>query len=423
MPSWKTWIVPFVLLLALALSPHSGQAYAEATIPAAPLAEDAASARELTLNTEAEIQAFWEQAEAFSALQDLTLNCPVTDEQLAELRAAAPSAALHYRVALPDRSVPSDTEELDLSALSPQQVEEAAQALARLPQLKRVELPDAFGLEEFITLKKAAPSASFRFSFDLYGQTVTADTETLQYANVPIGNDGLLTFARVLPCLDRLRELRMEYCGVSDWAMAELRDAFPEKNIVWRVVCGWANSWSDTDTIWYIGGFGDPQLFPLRYCSAVKYLDIGHNGIYSLDFVRYMPDLEVLIIENDYVSDLCAMSACRKIEYLEVGETRVKDVSPLAACTSLEHLNIGGLLGLEDISPLYDLPKLKRLYGLCDVNVPTEQVEHIKSLMPNTEIDFDYYAKGAVNGGHWRYDENGIVPRYQLLHDQLGYPW
>ena len=44
--------------------------------------------------------------------------------------------------------------------------------------------------------------------------------------------------------------------------------------------------------------------------------------------------------------------------------------------------------------------------------------------MPNTEVDFDYYPKGAVNGSHWRYEDGGgLVPRYQLLHDQIGYDW
>ena len=277
-------------------------------------------------------------------------------------------------------------------------------------------------VDEFIARKEAG-EGDFPFRFDLFGQSVDQDTASLSWSRIYIGTEGLIPFFRVLPHLDKLETLRFEYCGAADWAMARLRESFPDKDIVWRIDYGWGGSMTDTDTIWAIGGFDDYRLYPLRYCNAVKYLDIGHNGIYNLDFVRHMPELEVLIVENDYIADLRALASCRKIEFLEVGETRVKDVSPLAACTSLEHLNIGGLLELTDISPLYELPKLKRLYGLCDVNVPQEQVDHITVLMPDTEVAFHYDPKGAVNGYHWRYDENGIVPRYQLLHDQLGYDW
>ncbi len=278
-------------------------------------------------------------------------------------------------------------------------------------------------LEDFLARRQAAPEEDFPFRFELYGQSVDQDTTALTFSNVFIGNEGLLPFFRALPHLPKLTQLRFEYCGTADWALARLRERFPDKQIHWRIDYGWGGAWTDTDTIWAIGGFSDYQLYPLRYCTRVKYLDLGHNGIFSLDFARHMPELEVLIVENDYVSDLHALSFCPMLEYLEVGETRVKDVSPLAACTNLEHLNIGGLPELTDISPLYELPKLKRLYGLCDVRVPQEQVDHITALMPDTEVAFHYDPKGAVNGYHWRYDEHGITERYQLLHDQIGYNW
>ena len=428
----KKWVFPLILVFVLCLSACGSS---EPAAPAEPAETEAVEiriggapfpvdARELTLESEEQIRELIEYAAAFADLQTLHLNGAVTPQQLAALQGAFPGAALEYSVSLLGKSLPSDTASLDLTALDSSRVAEAAQALALLPQLQQVSLSDALSVDDFIALKKAAPQAKFDYSFELFGQTVTTETESLSYSRVPIGNDGVLEFSRILPYLDKLQELRIEYCDIADWAMADLRDAFPDKTIAWRVVYGWGNSWSDTDTIWAIGGFGDANLYPLRYCTKVKYLDLGHNGIYSLDFVRYMPDLEVFIVENDYISDLTPLAGCKNLEYLEVGETRVTDVSPLAACTSLKHLNIGGLLNLTDISPLYDLPNLERLYGLCDINVPAEQVEHITELMPNTEVAFHYDPKGAVNGYHWRYAEGGgLVPRYQLLHDQIGYNW
>ncbi len=435
MSYWRKIFLPVLLVLALCLSGCGSKAAGtpgEAAAPAEtePLtvslggAEFAADARELTISGEAQILDLAENAAAFTDLQALNVEGALTAEQLELLRTALPGIQPQYSVSLLGKTLPADTTSLDLSDLSSGQAAEAAQALALLPELAQVQLSDALSVDDYIQLKKAAPQAQFSYSFDLFGQTVSTETESLSYSRVPIGNDGVLVFSKVLPYLDKLQELRIEYCDIADWAMADLRDSFPDKKIAWRVVYGWGNSWSDTERIWAIGGFGDANLFPLRYCTEVKYLDLGHNGIYSLDFVRYMPKLEVFIVENDFVSDLTPLASCENLEFLEVGETQVTDVSPLAACTSLKHLNIGGLLGLTDISPLYELPNLERLYGLCDVNVPAEQVEYITALMPNTEVAFHYDPKGAVNGYHWRYAEGGgLVPRYQLLHDQIGYDW
>ena len=357
-------------------------------------------------------------------LRTVELQSAPTAEELETLRQALPQAELRYQVELLGKSLPSDQKSLDLSGADSSQVPELVRVLPLLPQLEQVELSDDLPLDDYLQLKAAAPQAHFRYAFTLFGQELNTDTASLEYRNVELGDEGVRELQRVLAGLDRLQSVYLERVGAKNKTIAELRDAYPDKDIVWLVEYGWTASRSDAITIWNIGGFNDEQLAELKYCTKVKYLDLGHNGIYDISFVEYMPDLEVLILENDFVSDLTPLATCKNLEYLEVGETRVTDVSPLANVTSLRHLNIGGLLGLTDISPLYGLPNLERLYGLCDVNVPREQVEYIKTLMPNTEIDFDYYPKGAVNGSHWRYTENGeLVPRYQLLHDQIGYDW
>ena len=386
--------------------------------------EYAPDTQTLTLDSAGEIDALPAVCAHLPQLREVELGVTPTPEQLAALRQALPEAKLRYPVTLLGQSLPSTQSSLDLSGLDSARVPEAAAALPLLPELAQVELSDSLPLDDYLRLKAAAPQAQFRYAFTLFGQEVSTETEALEYKNIEIGKEGLAEFFRVLPGLDRLKSLYFERIGAKNADIAALRDAFPDKEINWLVEYGWTATRSDAISVWNIGGFDDKQLAELKYCTKVKYLDIGHNGITDLSFVRYMPDLEVLILENDYVADLSPLADCKNLEYLEAGETRVTDVSPLANVTSLRHLNIGGLLGLTDISPLYGLPNLERLYGLCDVNVPREQVEHIKELMPNTEIDFDYYGAGAVNGGHWRYLADGtIAPRYQLLHDQIGYYW
>ena len=245
-----------------------------------------------------------------------------------------------------------------------------------------------------------------------------------RYRKAEIGSEGLAEIEALLPYLENLKELRFERCGTDDETMDAFRRDHPDRHIAWLVESlPGGGQWSDTIRIWIIGGYDDERLEPLKYCTEVKYLDIGHNGIEKLDFLYYMPDLEVLIVENDHVSDITAIGSCKNLEYLEVGETRVTDISPLANCTNLVHLNIGRLHELTDISPLFGLTKLERVYGKCDENVPPEQVEHLRELLPDCEIRFEYDPNGPIFGS-WRfYPGGGYVPRYKLLHDQIGYDW
>lgn len=352
----------------------------------------------------------------------------VTAETLRVLWDAIPEARLRYSVDLLGQSLPGDTKTLDLSGLSHAQAAEAAEALRLLPALETVQLLDGAGesalpVEDFIALKSAAPQAAFSYRCELYGQEVSTETESLSYVNTEIGNEGAALFMRLLPCLDRLQRLSLDTCGIDDEVMAQMRDAFPDKEIVWRVVVGWKSFMSDVETVWAIGGLSDEQLEPLKYCTKVKYLDLGHNGITKLDFVLYMPDLEVAIFENDDLEDITLLGTCKNLEYLEIGETNVGDISPLANCTNLQHLCIGGLYKVTDITPLYGLTKLVRLNMICDTNIPQYQIDEIQALLPGCYVEAFYSPMGPMNGGSWRYFGGAIAPRYALLHDQIGYDW
>ncbi|MBO5556806.1 MAG: hypothetical protein J5927_06435 [Oscillospiraceae bacterium] len=380
--------------------------------------------RELTLSTPAAVEDLIARSGYLHDLETVTLSGEAAGpETIRRLREALPQLPLDYPLTLLGKTLDPGISSLDLSAITPADIPQAVEVLPMLSQLKTVALPDSLPFSDYAALKAAAPDVDFSYAFTLFGQEADTHTTELAYANVDIGNAGARELYDILPALDKLERISFVDCGIDDDVMDKLRRAFPEKEVVWLVRFGWGQAMSDVDRIWAIGGFNDEQLKPLKYCTKVKYLDLGHNGITKLDFLYYMPDLEVAIFENDYLVDLTALGSCKKLEYLEVGETRVTDVSPLAGCESLEHLNIGGLPLLRDITPLYGLQHLKRLYGLCDVNVPQEQIDTIKELMPDCEVDFQYDPKGAVNGSRWRYTEGGYAERYALLHDQIGYDW
>ena len=93
----------------------------------------------------------------------------------------------------------------------------------------------------------------------------------------------------------------------------------------------------------------------LQYIPGLKALDIGHNTFENLNFLRFFPDLELLIISNnDHVADLTAVGELKHLQYLEVHNTNVSDLSPLANCRELIDLNISSTL-VTDLSPLDEL--------------------------------------------------------------------
>ena len=119
-------------------------------------------------------------------------------------------------------------------------------------------------------------------------------------------------------------------------------------------------------------------------------------------------------------SDASPLASCPELEYLEMFSTECTDLKPLAGLKNLKHLNVAGIVGLEDISPLYDLTQLERLYIGSMNRVPWEQCEEFQKRVPNCEIDTLVY--DDPTGGHWRWDSEGnIVDRYYLLRMQFGH--
>ena len=73
---------------------------------------------------------------------------------------------------------------------------------------------------------------------------------------------------------------------------------------------------------------------------------------------------------------------------------------------------------MHDISPLYELENLERMY--CTMSsIPKEQQDKFIELHPDCEVTFKWEDPSK---GPWRFDENGErVERYELLAQQFGY--
>ena len=139
-----------------------------------------------------------------------------------------------------------------------------------------------------------------------------------------------------------------------------------------------------------------------------------------------MPKLEVAILAMDNWSDATPLASCTELEYLEMQTTLCTDLSPLSGLKNLRHLDIAYIVDLEDISPLYSLTELERLWVGSNNRVPKEQIEQMRAAAPNCEVNDTVY--DDPTGGRWRYvDYNDkayifiLHPRYEKLREQFGY--
>ncbi len=153
------------------------------------------------------------------------------------------------------------------------------------------------------------------------------------------------------------------------------------------------------------------ELDVLRYCKALKALDIGHNGLENLNFLYDLPQLKVLIVGKNNLTDITPIGSLTELEYLELFSNKVRDISPLANCTHLVDLNMANNR-VESYAPLMNLQSLRRLFiynsSSATNNGPESWsvVGSLKSSLPNCTID------NATGGAHeaWR-----TGPRYQTI--------
>ena len=347
-----------------------------------------------------------------------------------------PQVKVSYSITLPDGStVDSSVRNLDFSAMNGEQIGSAAESLRFLPEIESIELGterDGLAWEDIGLLQQSCPEAKLNYIFWLYGKEMDINNTQINLSHVPVDDEGEY-IKQVMAYMPDLSYVDMDSCGVSNEDMAAIRDAYPGVKVIWRVWFGDGDVYSvRTDVERILASTPSKgEVFPgnceaLQYCTEVKYLDLGHNtNLTDISFIGSMTKLEVAVLAMANWSDASPLANCPNLEYLEMQTTLCTDLSPLSELKNLRHLNIAYIHDLNDISPLYGLTGLERLWIGCINPVPAEQVAQMQAAAPNCEINTEVYIDPT--GGRWRYvDYNELAyffilhPRYELLREQFG---
>ena len=268
------------------------------------------------------------------------------------------------------------------------------------------------------------------YHFNIYGKNCSLQDTVLDLNHCEIDDQGEY-IRQIISCMPNLKYLDLDTCGIDSEHCAAIRDDFPDMEVVWRIWFGSRNRYTVRTDVERIlaskpsayGNLTTENTHDLMYCTKVKYLDLGHNdSLGSIEFCSYMPELEVAIIAMTFrVKDISPLQNCPKLEFLELQSNKIIDVAPLSDLKNLEYLNLVQNFDLRDITPLYGLHKLKKLWLGCTDPVPKEQIEEFKNQNPDCSVNtisFDPHE------GDWRYDfsrESHVSERYELLVEQFGY--
>ena len=361
----------------------------------------------------------------------------LTPENVLDFMSAYPNVNFSYGLSLQGRALTLDETSLDLSSASNSEIEALLPWLPYMNQMQKINLGEGDEAESSRipwdtvgAIRRACPWSELDYSFTLFGRALTLNETYLDLNHVNMDDQGALVKA-VTVCMPHLQTLDMDFCGVDNEHMAAIRDALPNTDVIWRIWFGTGYSVrTDVEKILAsnpdkCGELNKATTEALKYCTKVKYLDLGHNDqLDDISFCAYMPDLEVLVLAMGGFHDLSPLANCPKLEYLEIQTAGVSDLRPLSGLKNLRHLNICYNFTLMDITPLYELTELERLYiGIYDP-VPPEQIEEMQRRAPQCKIVTDI--EDPVDGG-WRYVAydalgGGIAdPRYALLREQFGY--
>lgn len=339
-------------------------------------------------------------------LQDISL----TGEQITRLAERYPDIAFNYTVQLLGSSYDASTTELDLSSMGSSQVAEVLGKIGLLTDLQTVSLSSALSLEDVAKLQDANPGAQFRYSFSLFGKTIsTTDTEII-YKNQNIGNDGEAEIRRALPVLDACERFVLDNCKLDYEVLAKLRDDFRDQvKVVWRVyfgVNGRYNTLTDDDVIRCVKNITDETCGPMKYLEDVKHMDLGHNDtLTDLSFMGYMTKLETAIVSGCAVSDISGLENCKNLLWLEMAYcAKLKDITPLAGCENLKWLNLS-FTGVSNYIALDGL-KLERFVCLSPKASTAEQNTFIE-IHPKTDCITVFYGQKNPYSYGWRYDDYG----------------
>ena len=249
-----------------------------------------------------------------------------------------------------------------------------------------------------------------RFSLYMFDRKIAADATELNLdgANVP----DVASMEECIAHMPNLERVSLLDAGLSMDQCGRLFDAHPDIKFVFWIEFGKYRIRTDV-TAFTTGlfdgntyGYNDATFEPLRYCTDLMMLDLGHNRIKTLDTVSTLTKLRVLVLADNKLRDISDITKLKDLEYVELFLNHISDPTPLTQLEHLMDLNLYYNPIGENYKVLKSMTQLKRLWiGGCKCT--KDMLADLRKSIPGLEMD--YKGPGSTDNG-WR-----DHPHYQVL--------
>lgn len=363
-------------------------------------------------------------------VNDIVFPCTnLSLEELDGITVKYPNIQVGYTLEFLGKEVDPYTTDLNLSELTAEDMDAAIEMFDMVPNLERVELSGEVGtsllsMEDALRLMEAAPEVQFHYSFDFYGNLLSTDTERVELENVEIGNEGEQNIRNALSLMPKCTYFKLEDCGIDSEVMASIRDDYPDVKVVWRIYCGKFTMCTDETMVRMTFRLDNTNCHELMYCTDVTYMDIGHNEeLTDVSFVKYMPNLECVIVSGSPLTDISAFADHDKLTWMELCFCgQLADISALESCDNIKYLNIS-FTKVSDLSPIENLP-LERL-NCMGTKVSVADTKAYEEKHPDC---LSRFTGQQPYGYGWRYNDHGYTffeyyanMRVVFRYDDTGY--
>ena len=318
----------------------------------------------------------------------------------------------------------AETPRLVLTGLN---VDEAAldAVIPRFDQLVSLDLRGTSLSHEYAySVAESHPETEVFWDVSLFGKLLPSDTKELDLTDVQI--DDLAEVENALKYYPCLEKVIIPDIGFSNEELDALNKRYDDIRFVWTVHFSVYTLRTDATVFCASNvprlGYTAPELTssdldPIKYCTDLEALDLGHMNYTDLEFLRGMTKMKYLILVQGKFSDISVIANMPDLYYLELfNNNRIIDLSPLVSCKNLKHLNIGYCLFAEWES-LKEMPWLERLW-MPHVQISSQGLEELREALPDTFVYAPFNDVRGSTGGGWRTDQS-----YYDMRDLMEMPY
>jgi hypothetical protein len=331
----------------------------------------------------------------------------LTEEEKDILSEAFPDLRIYWGVELMGQVYSSGIKKLDIAGENVD-LEGLIAVADQFSDIQEIDLSGCgLGLQQLLQLQEAYPNVLIRSELTLHGQEVTTAAEEIDLSGIRMENTDEIEMA--LKVMPNLKKVIMSDCGFSNEQMDALNKRHENVLFVWTVkfdiyelrtdAVGFCAS--DVPKLGYIAPkLTSEDLQPLKYCTELVALDLGHMHYTDLSVLENMHKLEYLILVDAWYTDISVLAQMENLKYLELFKNKLDDLTPLLECKNLKHLNIGYTRGF-DPEVLKQMTWLERLW-FPGHGLSQEKKQEIVDALPNTEVYMPAWDVDGSTGGDWR---------------------